>query len=197
MGLPATMTHTPTATPATATQQATFAGGCFWCIEAAFNQLQGVLQAESGYANGDHPNPTYDDICQGDTGHAEVVQVTFDPAVVSYRQLLEVFFALHDPTTLNRQGNDVGTQYRSGIYTHNAEQAHEARELLEELATAKVFSQPVVTEVAPLRNYHPAEGYHQGYALQNPGQGYCAYVVAPKLAKFRRTFAELLKAPGG
>ncbi len=184
-------------TPAPRLEQATFGAGCFWCIEAAFNQLRGVLKAESGYANGDHPQPTYEDVCQGDTGHAEVVQVTFDPSVVSYRQLLEVFFALHDPTTLNRQGNDVGTQYRSGIYTHSAEQAHEARVLLEELAISKVFKQPVVTEVAPLRNHHPAEAYHQGYALQNPGQGYCAYVVAPKLAKFRRTFADLLKAPGG
>jgi peptide-methionine (S)-S-oxide reductase len=190
------MNDTTTTMPPQA-EQATFAGGCFWCIEAAFNQLQGVLKAESGYANGQHPSPTYDDVCQGDTGHAEVVQVTFDPNVVSYRQLLEVFFALHDPTTLNRQGNDVGTQYRSGIYTHSPEQAHEARALLEELVMSKVFSQPVVTEVEPLRNYHPAESYHQGYALQNPGQGYCAYVVAPKLAKFRRTFAELLKAPGG
>ena len=172
---------------------ATFAGGCFWCLEAALNQVQGVLRAESGYANGHHPHPTYEAVCGGDTGHAEVVQVSFDPSVVSYRQLLEIFFAMHDPTTLNRQGNDVGTQYRSGIYTHDAEQAHEARTLIEELTMTKVFPQPIVTEVLPLANYHPAEAYHQGYALANPHQGYCAYVVLPKLGKFRKTFADLLK----
>jgi peptide-methionine (S)-S-oxide reductase len=188
------MNATPTNATTTHLEQATFGGGCFWCIEAAFNQIQGVIKAESGYSNGEHPHPSYEDVCEGNTGHVEVVQVTFDPKRVSYRQLMEVFFALHDPTTLNRQGNDVGTQYRSGIYTHNADQGHQARALLEELATSNVFDEPVVTEVTPLSNYHPAEAYHQGYALRNPGQGYCAYVVAPKLAKFRRTFAELLKA---
>jgi len=174
-------------------EEATFAGGCFWCIETVFNQLKGVINAESGYSNGEHPAPAYDDVCTGRTGHAEVVRVRFDPRVVSYTQLLEVFFAIHDPTQLNRQGNDVGTQYRSGIYTHNAQQALQARAILEQLSDTQVYRAPVVTEVAPVRNYHPAEPYHQRYFEQNPGQGYCAVVVAPKVEKFQRTFAELLK----
>ncbi|MBI2734370.1 MAG: peptide-methionine (S)-S-oxide reductase MsrA, partial [Aquabacterium sp.] len=141
-------------------EEATFGGGCFWCIETVFNQLRGVIQAESGYSNGAHPNPTYEDVCTGQTGHAEVVRVRFDPRQVSYQQLLEVFFAMHDPTTLNRQGHDVGTQYRSGIYTHNARQAEQARNLIDELATSRVFRDPIVTEVLPVANYHPAEAYH-------------------------------------
>jgi peptide-methionine (S)-S-oxide reductase len=176
-----------------ATEEATFAGGCFWCLEAAFNRLQGVLHAESGYSNGEHPKPDYESVCTGRTGHAEVVRVRFDPASVSYQQLLEVFFFLHDPTTLNRQGNDVGTQYRSGIYTHSVDQAAQARALIEQLSASGVYASPIVTEVAPVSNYHPAEAYHQGYVAQNPYQGYCAVVVAPKLDKFRRTFSELLK----
>jgi peptide-methionine (S)-S-oxide reductase len=180
-------------TTSPALQEATFGGGCFWCIETVFNQLKGVVLAESGYCNGQHPSPTYDDVCGGRTGHAEVVRVVFDPQTVSYGQLLEVFFATHDPTTLNRQGNDVGTQYRSGIYTHNAEQAQQARALIEHINQARLFPQPVVTEVVPLNNYHPAEGYHQRYFEQNPNQGYCAFVISPKVDKFRRTFAELLK----
>ena len=174
-------------------QEATFGGGCFWCIETVFNQLKGVVQAESGYCNGQHPSPTYEDVCGGRTGHAEVVRVVFDPQAVSYGQLLEVLFAIHDPTTLNRQGNDVGTQYRSGIYTHNAEQAHQARAFIENINQARLFAQPVVTEVAPVSNYHPAEAYHQRYFEQNPHQGYCAFVISPKVDKFRRTFADLLK----
>jgi peptide-methionine (S)-S-oxide reductase len=174
-------------------EEATFAGGCFWCLEAAFNRLRGVLQAESGYSNGEHPKPDYESVCSGRTGHAEVVRVRFDPQVISYRQLLEVFFFLHDPTTLNRQGNDVGTQYRSGIYTHSAEQASQARALIEHMSTGGVFPAPIVTEVQPVRNYHPAESYHQGYVNENPYQGYCAVVVRPKLDKFQRTFSELLK----
>ena len=176
-------------------EEATFAGGCFWCLEAAFNRLQGVLHAESGYSNGDHPSPDYESVCSGRTGHAEVVRVRFDPSVVTYGQLLEVFFYLHDPTTLNRQGNDVGTQYRSGIYTHSSAQAQQARALIEHLTVSRVHAAPLVTEVEPVRNYHPAEAYHQGYAERNPHQGYCAFVVAPKLAKFQRTFTDLLK-PG-
>ncbi len=188
--------HSPLpAIPAPGTAYATLAGGCFWCIEAAFNQLRGVIQAESGYANGQHPSPTYDDICQGDTGHAEVVRIQFDPTQISYSQLLDVFFMLHDPTTLNRQGNDVGTQYRSGIYTHDASQAHDAAAKIAALTAEQVFADPIVTEVCPVSNYHCAEAYHQGYAVAHPQQGYCAYVVAPKLAKFRQTWAQWLK-PG-
>lgn len=181
----------PTSPPALA--EATLAGGCFWCLDAAFRALKGVAEVESGYSNGQHPRPTYEDVCRGDTGHAEVVRVRFDPSVISYRQLLEVFFSLHDPTTLNRQGHDVGTQYRSAIFTHNASQAHQARAMIEELHLTRVFPGPVVTEVAPVQNYHPAEAYHQGYAERHPEQGYCNLVVAPKLAKFRRAHADLLK----
>ncbi|MBH1986770.1 MAG: peptide-methionine (S)-S-oxide reductase MsrA [Burkholderiales bacterium] len=183
---------TPNARPSTV-EEATFAAGCFWCIETAFNQLRGVLSAESGYSNGAHPKPDYESVCSGRTGHAEVVRVRFDPSVIRYGQLLEVFFALHDPTTLNRQGHDVGTQYRSGVYTHSAEQAAEARALIEQLNLSKVYPTPIVTEVAPVANYHPAEAYHQGYVGRNPHQGYCVAVVAPKLEKFQRTFTELLR----
>ncbi len=183
----------PPTSPSPSSEEATFAGGCFWCLESAFNRLQGVLQAESGYSNGEHPTPDYESVCTGRTGHAEVVRVTFDPTRISYQQLLEVFFFLHDPTTLNRQGNDVGTQYRSGIYTHSAEQAAQARALIEQLGASGVFAAPIVTEVEPVHNYHVAEAYHQGYAERNPYQGYCAVVVAPKLEKFRRTFSDLLK----
>ncbi|MFT3858779.1 MAG: peptide-methionine (S)-S-oxide reductase MsrA [Aquabacterium sp.] len=187
------MTHPAPQPPSAHIEEATFAGGCFWCIETVFNSLNGVIDAESGYSNGDHPSPTYEEVCSGQTGHAEVVRVRFDPSVISYRQLLEVFFAIHDPTTLNRQGNDVGTQYRSAIFTHNLEQAHAARALIEHLNVSKFFSSPVVTEVEAVRNYQPAEAYHQRYFEQNPGQGYCALVVAPKVAKFRKNFADLLK----
>jgi peptide-methionine (S)-S-oxide reductase len=174
-------------------EEATLAGGCFWCIETVFNQLKGVVEAESGYSNGDDPAPTYERVCSGDTGHAEVVRVRFDPAVISYRQLLEVFFAIHDPTTLNRQGNDAGTQYRSAVFTHDAPQAHEARAFIEHLNVSKVFRSPIVTEVAPVRNWHPAERYHQRYFELNPGQGYCSVVIGPKVDKFRRGFTDLLK----
>jgi peptide-methionine (S)-S-oxide reductase len=177
-------------------QEATFAGGCFWCVESAFNQLRGVINAESGYSNGHDPAPTYESVCEGNTGHAEVVRVRFDPKKVSYQQLLEVFFAIHDPTTLNRQGNDVGVQYRSGIYTHDTEQAEQARAIIDQLSTSQVYRGNIVTEVKPVENYHPAEAYHQRYFEQNPNQGYCAAVVGPKIEKFRKTFAELLKAPG-
>lgn len=176
-------------------QEATFAGGCFWCVETAFNRLRGVVEAESGYSNGHHPAPTYEAVCDGDTGHAEVVRVRFDPSQVSYQQLLEVFFAIHDPTTLNRQGNDVGTQYRSGIYTHDAQQAEQARAIVDQLSTSHVYQGTIVTEVKPVENYHPAEAYHQRYFEKHPSQGYCAAVIGPKIDKFRKTFAELLKAP--
>lgn len=174
-------------------EEATFGGGCFWCVETVFNQVRGVIEAESGYCNGHHPHPRYDEVCSGTTGHAEVVQVRFDPHVVSYEQLLQVFFAIHDPTTLNRQGNDEGTQYRSGIYTHSDTQAHQARALIESLNSSAVFASPIVTEVLPVANYHPAEPYHQRYFEQNPTGGYCSFVVAPKVAKFRKAFTDLLK----
>ena len=174
-------------------EQATLGAGCFWCLEAALNQVRGVVLAESGYCNGHHPAPTYDDVCTGDTGHAEVVRVTFDPRIVSYEQLLDLFFAMHDPTTLNRQGNDVGTQYRSGIYVHSEAQARAAQAKLAQLTAEGLFDAPIVTEVQAVSNYHPAETYHQGYALAHPHQPYCAYVVHPKLAHFRQQFAALLK----
>ncbi len=173
-------------------EQATFGGGCFWCIEAVFSRTKGVSKAESGYCNGPHPKPTYDDVCTGQTGHAEVVQVSFDPSLVSYQQLLDVLFTVHDSTTLNRQGNDVGSQYRSGIYTHNEGQAEQARAYIAALTAKGAFGgKPIVTEILPLQNYHPAEAYHQRYFEHNPAAGYCAFVVAPKVAKFQQTFPAL------
>ncbi|MGE5450630.1 MAG: peptide-methionine (S)-S-oxide reductase MsrA [Acidobacteriota bacterium] len=174
-------------------EEATLGAGCFWCIEAVFNQIRGVMQVESGYSNGQHPAPTYAAVCTGTTGHTEVVRVRYDPAQISYRDLLAVFFSIHDPTTLNRQGADTGTQYRSGIYTHNDQQAAQAREVIQELTEQGAYPRPIVTEVEPVANYHPAEDYHQRYFEQNPAQGYCAMVVAPKVAKFQHTFASLLK----
>ena len=178
-----------------ALQTATLAGGCFWCLESAFNRLQGVEHAVSGYTGGQVEHPDYKQVCSGGTGHAEAVQIRFDPDVVGYRDVLEVFFALHDPTTLNRQGNDVGTQYRSAIFFHDAEQESEARAMVARLTAEDVFGAPVVTEIVPAGTFWPAEDYHQGYAEQNPAQPYCMFVVAPKLAKFRAKFAQRLK-PG-
>ena len=172
---------------------ATLAGGCFWCIESVFNQLRGVESAVSGYMGGHTRNPTYKDICGGDTGHAEVVQVTFDPAELSYRELLDVFFTLHDPTQLNRQGNDVGTQYRSAIFWHTPEQKAEAEAVIAELTAAKQFGAPIVTEVTEAVMFYPAEDYHQGYFEQNPNQPYCQFVVAPKVVKARAKYAARLK----
>jgi len=176
------------------TEVATLGGGCFWCLEAVFEQMQGVLKVESGYAGGTTPNPTYHDVCEGHTGHAEVVQVTFDPAVVSYRDILDVFFAIHDPTTPNRQGNDVGTQYRSAIFYHSPEQKRAADEKVAQLTREGVFGAPIVTQIAPLDRFYKGEGYHQGYFRANPAQPYCQYVVSPKVAKFRKEFARRLKA---
>lgn len=172
---------------------ATLAGGCFWCLDAVFRGLKGVEQVVSGYAGGTAPNPSYEAVCTGRTGHAEVVQVTFDPAVLSYRDLVEVFFGIHDPTTLNRQGADVGTQYRSAIYYHSPEQEHTAREVIAALERDQVFDAPIVTEVAPAAEFYPAEEYHQDYFRRNPGQGYCRAVIAPKVAKFRKEHLERLK----
>ena len=172
---------------------ATLGGGCFWCIEAVYQHVQGVTTVESGYMGGKHPNPSYEAVCTGVTGHAEVVQVTFDPAVVTYRDVLHIFFAVHDPTTLNRQGNDVGTQYRSVIFYHSPEQATTAKDVIATLTTDNVFAFPIVTEIAPAQSFYPAEDYHQEYFMRNPAQPYCAYLIAPKLAKFRRQFISKLK----
>ncbi|HKA07228.1 MAG TPA: peptide-methionine (S)-S-oxide reductase MsrA [Gemmataceae bacterium] len=176
-----------------ATEVATLAGGCFWCLEAVFEQLQGVQKVESGYAGGLTQNPSYRDVCGGDTGHAEVVQVTFDPAAVPYSDILNVFFATHDPTTLNRQGNDVGTQYRSAIYYHTPEQKRAAEAKIAELTAARLFDAPIVTEVAPLDRFYKAETYHQGYFRDNAAAPYCQYVISPKMAKFRKQFSAKLK----
>jgi peptide-methionine (S)-S-oxide reductase len=165
----------------------TLGGGCFWCLEAVYEQVDGVVAVESGYSNGHVPRPSYEQVCSGRTGHAEVVRVTFDPARLSLREVLEIFFTIHDPTTLNRQGNDVGTQYRSGIYFHTPEQERVAREVLAEVNA--VHKGKAVTELKPEQNYSRAEDYHQHYFANNPGQGYCAFVVAPKVEKFRKTFA--------
>jgi peptide-methionine (S)-S-oxide reductase len=169
----------------------TLAGGCFWCLEAVYEQVEGVLAVESGYSNGQVRDPSYQQVCAGDTGHAEVVKVQFDNAVISLREVLEIFFSIHDPTTLHRQGNDVGPQYRSGIYTHASAQQAIARAVIDEVNAAT--GGRVVTELMPLSNYWPAEAYHQHYFERNPNQGYCAFVVGPKVAKFRKTFASRLR----
>ncbi len=174
-------------------QRATLGGGCFWCLEAVFEQLDGVERVVSGYAGGGSPNPSYEDVCSGVTGHAEVVEIEFDPARISFPQLLEVFFASHDPTTLNRQGADVGTQYRSVIFVHDREQRANAELYISDLDRRKVFEEAVVTEIADALSFYPAEAYHQGYFRNNPGVGYCAYVVAPKAAATRRKFAGMIK----
>jgi len=171
----------------------TLGGGCFWCTEAVFVRVRGVVDVQSGYSNGHVERPSYEQVCTGTTGHNEVVRLTYDPAQVGLRQLLEIFFTIHDPTTLNRQGNDVGTQYRSAIYFSTPEQKLEAELLIAELEQAAVFHGPIVTEVLPLANYWPAEDYHQDYFEQHPNQGYCAFVVTPKVAKLRQTFAACLK----
>ena len=175
-------------------QVATLAGGCFWCLEAVFDQLRGVKSVESGYMGGRTPNPTYEDVCGGETGHAEVVRVTFDPAELSYRDLLAVFFTIHDPTTPNRQGNDVGTQYRSAIFFHTPDQEREAREVVARLEREKLFGAPIVTEIVPAAPFHQAEEYHQEYFQKVGGRNpYCSYVIEPKVAKFRKHFVDRLK----
>ncbi|MBC8021692.1 MAG: peptide-methionine (S)-S-oxide reductase MsrA [Burkholderiales bacterium] len=177
-----------------ARESATLAGGCFWCLEAVFDELQGVASVESGYMGGHNPNPAYEDVCGGGTGHAEVVQVTFDPHVLPYEDLLGVFFSIHDPTTLNRQGNDAGTQYRSAIFFHSPEQERAARALVDKLAREKVFSKPIVTEIAPASQFHMAEDEHQEYFRRvGAGNPYCSYVIEPKVAKFRKHYMERLK----
>lgn len=172
---------------------AILAGGCFWCIEAVFLDVAGVSAAQSGYIGGQLDAPSYERVCDGDTGHAEAVRIEFDPAVIGYSDLLDIFFAIHDPTTPNRQGNDVGPQYRSGIYYTTEAQKDEAEALIRELSQSQAFGAPVVTEVLPAANYWPAEDYHQDYFLHHPNQGYCAFVVAPKVQKFRQTFQALVR----
>ena len=175
------------------TQIATLAGGCFWCLEAAYLELAGVTGVRSGYAGGRVLDPTYEQVCTGNTGHAEVVEVTFDPAIISYRDLLDVFFTIHDPTTLNRQGADVGTQYRSAVFYHSPEQRTDAEQAIAKLNAAHVWDDPIVTEVVPLERFYPAEAYHADYFRRNPGQGYCRAVIAPKVAKLRKQFFDKLK----
>jgi peptide-methionine (S)-S-oxide reductase len=171
----------------------TLGGGCFWCVEAAFAELCGVLRVESGYAGGRTENPTYREVCSGATGHTEVVNVTFDPAETSLKEILEVFFTVHDPTTLNRQGNDIGTQYRSAIYTHTPEQRAVAEEVIREVNAAGHWGAPVVTEVAPLKKFYPAEDHHQDYYNLNGDQPYCRAIIAPKIAKLRKVYRDRLK----
>ncbi len=168
-------------------------GGCFWCTESVYKEVQGVTDVESGYSNGHVKEPTYEQVCSGDTGHNEVVRLEYDPSVISTREVLEIFFVVHDATTLNRQGNDVGTQYRSGIYFTTPEQEAEAKAIIAELTRDNAFGVPIVTEVLALHNYWPAEPYHQDFFERNPHQGYCMAVAAPKVAKFRKTFARLAK----
>ena len=173
---------------------ATLAGGCFWCLEAVYDQVEGVESVESGYIGGALPDPTYEQVCTGRTGHAEAVKITFDPARISYRQLVEIFFAIHDPTTLNRQGNDVGTQYRSAIFYHTEEQRRTAEEVIAGVEKEHIYPNPIVTELKPATHWYEAEGYHQEYFARNPSQGYCSYVVGPKVAKFRKQFSAKLKS---
>jgi peptide-methionine (S)-S-oxide reductase len=181
------------ATPTPRLETATLGGGCFWCLDAVFRQLRGVERVESGYAGGRRQHPSYEQVCSGATGHAEVVQVDFDPAVVGYRDLLDVFFTIHDPTTPNRQGADVGTQYRSVIFWHDERQRAEAEEVIAALGRSGVYDAPIVTELAPLPAFYPAEAYHQDYYAANPAQPYCSVVVAPKVAKVRQKYLERLR----
>ncbi|HEY8559005.1 MAG TPA: peptide-methionine (S)-S-oxide reductase MsrA [Pyrinomonadaceae bacterium] len=174
-------------------ETATLAAGCFWCVEAVFDDLKGVEDVVSGYSGGHKENPTYQEVCSETTGHAEVVQIKFDPSVISYADILRVFFAVHDPTTLNRQGNDVGTSYRSAVFYHSDEQKRAAEEVIKEVTEAGIYDDPIVTEVKAFDKFYPAEGYHQEYFANNPNQPYCAAVVAPKVAKFRKQFVSRLK----
>ena len=172
---------------------ATLAGGCFWCLEAVYDQIRGVASVESGYTGGAVKDPTYEAVCGGHTGHAEAVRITFDPHVISYQELLEIFFVVHDPTTLNRQGNDMGTQYRSAIFSHTPVQQQIAESLIKTFSQEKLYPNPIVTQLAPASEWYEAEAYHQEYFVQNPLQGYCQFVVGPKVAKFRKQFAARLK----
>lgn len=178
---------------ASTTSLATLGGGCFWCIESAFLQVNGILSVKSGYTGGHTEHPSYQQVCNGDTGHAEVAQLEFDPDVISYRQILEIFFTLHDPTQVNRQGNDVGSQYRTSIFYHDQQQRQQAEDIIAELESDDAFADPIVTEVTELERFWPAEDYHDNYFARNPDNPYCQAVISPKLAKFRKTFSSLLK----
>jgi peptide-methionine (S)-S-oxide reductase len=178
-------------------QQATFGGGCFWCMEAVFKELKGVAKVTSGYAGGSVANPTYQQVCGGGTGHAEVVQIEFDPRIISYEQLVEIFFLSHDPTTLNRQGNDVGTQYRSVIFYHSNDQKRTAEAVKERLEKERIYQRPIITQIIPFTDFYVAEGYHQNYYAKNPGQAYCRVVIDPKVTKLRQRFKHLLKETRG
>lgn len=175
------------------TNTATLAGGCFWCLDAVYENVRGVTAVESGYSGGSQPDPNYESVSYGSSGHAEVVQLTFDPQIISYKDLLNIFFAIHDPTTLNRQGADVGTQYRSAIYYHDEEQREIAEAVMQEITAAAIWDAPIVTEVTPLEAFYIAEDYHQQFFADNPQQRYCRAVVAPKVAKFRKQFEDMLK----
>ncbi len=188
------MTDSPTSS-STGKELATLGGGCFWCLEAVFDQVKGVESVESGYMGGGRSNPTYEAVCSGTTGHAEVIQIRFDPTVITYRELLEIFFGIHDPTPLNRQGIDAGTQYRSAIFYHSSEQETTAHEVIRKLTEEKLFDDPIVTEVVPASPFYIAEDYHQEYFVQNPSQPYCTYLINPKVAKFRQRFTDKLKHP--
>jgi len=174
-------------------QTATFGSGCFWCTEAIFERVNGVVKVESGYSGGTVEKPTYQEVCTGTTGHAEVTQITYDPSVISFDELLEIFWKTHDPTTLNKQGNDVGTQYRSVIFYHNENQKELAEKYKSELDKSGAWDNPIVTEISPFKNFYSAEGYHQDYYENNPNQGYCAFVIAPKVEKFEKVFKDKLK----
>ena len=174
-------------------ETATLAAGCFWCVEAVFDDLKGVEDVVSGYSGGHKHNPTYREVCSGTTGHAEVIQIEFDPNVISFKEIVQVFFTVHDPTTLNRQGNDIGPQYRSAIFYHTDEQKRIAEEVIDEITKEEIYDDPIVTEVTPFNKFWPAENYHQEYFANNPNQPYCAAVVAPKVAKFRQKFVNRLK----
>ena len=176
-----------------AEEVATLGGGCFWCLEAVYDELKGVTDVVSGYSGGHVVNPSYEHVCTGKTGHAEVTQVTFDTGVIGFKEILEVFFTIHDPTTLNRQGNDIGPQYRSAIFYHSPEQKAVAEQTIKELSGEKLWANPIVTEITPLDVFYPAEDYHQEYFANNPNQGYCRVIIAPKVAKFRKQHLERLK----
>jgi peptide-methionine (S)-S-oxide reductase len=193
LAMPPEIAHAAETAPAPQTAVATFGGGCFWCTEAIFEETRGVLSAVSGYSGGLNPDPTYEAVCTGRTGHAEVTQITYDPAKIRYSELLEIFFKTHDPTTLNRQGADAGTQYRSVVFYHDDEQKRVANEVIAKLTSEGVYSDPIVTEVSPLNAFYEAEKYHQDYFANNPGQGYCRAVIQPKIAKFRSVFEDYRK----
>ena len=190
---PSSSSVSSSASDATSTDTIVLGGGCFWCTEAVFDRVQGVVDVESGYSNGHVTRPTYEQVCTGRTGAVEVVKVTFDPSAITLRELLEIFFVIHDPTTLNRQGNDVGTQYRSGIYITRDDQREVAQDVIREIGASGTYRAPIVTEVVPLADYSTAEAYHQDYFLQHPNQGYCAFVVGLKVEKFQKTFAARVK----